>query len=249
MARLLGKAVVVTGGSIGIGAGIVEKLASEGAAVTFTYARSAEPARKLEEKIRQSGGKALAVQADVRDRGQVAALFEKATAEFGSVDVLVNNAGIYEFSPVEGITDDHIDRQFNTNVKGLLYATQEAVKAFGDRGGAVINISSVVAEMPPPNASVYSATKAAVDAITRSLAVELGPRKIRVVSVNPGATTSEGFSSMPGSEQMSQYLVSQTPLGRMGEPADIANVVAFVASPEAAWITGAIIPVSGGIRV
>jgi 3-oxoacyl-[acyl-carrier protein] reductase len=249
MARLIGKVAVVTGGSLGIGAGIVEKLAAEGAAVVFTYARSEKPAAELAAKVAAAGGRAVAVKTDVRSEPEVAALIGTAMKEFGRVDVLVNNAGVYEFAPIEAITEEHYSRQFDTNVKGLLFATREAVKAFDGKGGVVVNISSVVAEMPPPMGSVYSATKAAVDAITKSLAAELGQKRIRVVSVNPGSTESEGFSRMDQTGEIAKSFVSQTPLGRMGRPSDIANVVAFLASDEAGWVTGTTVTVSGGIRV
>jgi 3-oxoacyl-[acyl-carrier protein] reductase len=249
MGTLNGKVAVVTGGSLGIGAGIVEKLASEGAAVVFSYARSAGPAAELAARITTAGGKAVAVKADVRSEADLAALFGKAREAFGRVDVLVNNAGVFEFAPIEAITEEHYSRQFDTNVKGLLFATREAVKAFDGKGGVVVNISSAIVEGPPPMGSVYSATKAAVDAITRSLGAELGPKGIRVVSINPGATRSEGFSAFDQSGEIAKRFVSQTPLGRLGQPEDVANAVAFVASDKASFVTSTTITVSGGIRL
>lgn len=249
MAKLKGKVAVVTGGSLGIGAGIVEKLASEGAAVVFTYARSEKPAAELAGRIKAAGGRALAVKADVRSASDIAALFSKAKEAFGRVDILVNNAGVFEFAPIEAITEEHYSRQFDTNVKGLLFATQEAVKGFDGRGGVVVNISSSIVESPPPNGSVYSATKAAVDAITRSLGAELGPKGIRVVSVNPGGTKSDGFQSMDQTGDIEKSFVAKTPLGRMGTPADVASAVAFLASDEASFVTGTTFTVSGGIRL
>lgn len=249
MARLIGKVAVVTGGSLGIGAGIVERLAAEGAAVAFTYARSEKPAAELAARIVSGGGKALAVKADVRSRSDLAALFAKAAQSFGPVDILVNNAGVFEFAPIEAITEEHYSRQFDTNVKGLLFATQEALKAFGGRGGVVVNISSSIVEAPPPGGSVYSATKAAVDAITKSLGVELGPKGIRVVSVNPGGTKSEGFAAMDQAGEIEKRFVANTPLGRMGTPEDIASAVAFLVSDEASFVTSTTFTVSGGIRL
>ncbi len=249
MPRLTGKVAVVTGGSLGIGAGIVGRLAAEGAAVVFTYARSEKPAAELEAGVAAAGGRALAVKADVRVRSDLAALFAQARDSFGQVDILVNNAGVYEFAPIEAITEEHYSRQFDTNVKGLLFATQEAVKAFGGKGGVVVNIGSSIMEAPPPGGSVYTATKAAVDAITRSLGAELGARGIRVVSVNPGATKSEGFAAMDQTGEMEKRFIANTPLGRLALPADIASAVAFLVSDEASFITGTTLTVSGGIRL
>jgi 3-oxoacyl-[acyl-carrier protein] reductase len=249
MARLTGKVAVVTGGSLGIGAGIVERLASDGAAVVFTYARSEKPAAELAARIAAEGGRALAVKADVRLRSDLEALFARTLEAFGRVDILVNNAGVYEFAPIEAITEEHYSRQFDTNVMGLLFATQEAVKAFDGRGGVVVNIGSSIVEAPPPGGSVYTATKAAVDAITRSLGAELGPKGIRVVSVNPGGTKSEGFTAMDQTGEIAKKFIANTPLGRMALPADIASAVAFLVSEEASFVTATTITVSGGIRL
>ncbi|MBL8215095.1 MAG: glucose 1-dehydrogenase [Bryobacterales bacterium] len=248
MKRLDGKVAVVTGASLGIGAGIAERLASEGAAVVINYGRSKEAAEALVSRIQAAGGKAVAVQADIRDRGQVRNLIAAAVSTFGRLDVLVNNAGVYEFRPLAAVDDTHHDRQFDTNVKALLFATQEAVKVFGDNGGSIINISSVVGASPVANGSVYSATKAAVDAITKGLAMELGPRKIRVNAIAPGLVLTEGQDKMEGTMEFRQYVLSQTPLGRLGTPADIAGAVAFLASDDAEWTTGQVLAVAGGSR-
>jgi 3-oxoacyl-[acyl-carrier protein] reductase len=248
MPNLKGKVAIVTGASLGIGAGIAEKLAQDGAAVVVNYRSSTQEAAKLVSQIESKGGKALAVQADVSTADGIKTLFQKTIDKFGKVDILVNNAGVYEFLPITNVTAEHIDRLFNLNVKGLLLATQAAVQAFGDRGGSIINISSIVSLSPPPTASVYSATKGAVDAITKSLAQELGPKKILVNSVLPGATQTEGVDAIANSKDLLAPFVSQTPLGRIGQPNDIAGIVSFLASPDAEWITGQTIGVSGGLR-
>jgi 3-oxoacyl-[acyl-carrier protein] reductase len=247
--RLAGKVAVVTGASKGIGAGIAEHLAAEGAAVVVNYASSKAGAVAVVDRIRQAGGKAVAVQADVSRPDDIRRLFAEAKEAFGTLDILVNNAGIYEFAPLEAINAEHFHKQFDLNVLGLLLTTQEAVKHFSPSGGSVINISSVVATSAPPNMSVYSGTKAAVNAVTRSLAQELGPRKIRVNAVGPGVTESEGLhaAGIPGSDFQKQ-LEAQTPLGRIGQARDIAPAVVFLASPESAWITGETLYVSGGLR-
>jgi 3-oxoacyl-[acyl-carrier protein] reductase len=247
--RLAGKVAVVTGASLGIGAGIAERLSADGAAIVINYGRNQAAADALVSKLRAAGGKAVAVQADVRDRGQLATLMGTAKAEFGRLDILVNNAGVYEFRPLEAVDETHYDRQFDTNVKALLFATQEAVKVFGEDGGAVVNISSLVGAAPPANGSVYAATKAAVDAITRSLAAELGPKKIRVNAVAPGMVVTEGLHAMDGGGDFQKFVLSQTPLGRLGKPSDIASAVAYLASPDAEWITGQVVTVSGGTRL
>ena len=248
MARLKDKVAVVTGASKGIGAAIAEKFAEEGAAVVVNYSHSAKEANQVVERIQQKGGKAIAVQADVSKLSEIKLLFEKAQQGFGRVDIVVNNAGVYEFLPLGDITEDHFDRQYDLNVKGLVFATQEAVNQFGDRGGNVINVSSVVSTSPTPNGSVYASTKAAVDAITRSLAVELGSRNIRVNSILPGPVETEGTNAMSGSKEFFSQLLPQIPLGRIGQPQDIANAVAFLASNESSWITGQTIYTTGGLR-
>ena len=247
MGKLEGKVAVVTGASKGIGAGIALRLAAEGASVVVNYARSAEGAERVVTTIRQAGGHAAAVQADVSRPDEIKALFEHAAAAFGHVDILVNNAGIYEFADLATITPDSIDRLFALNVKGLILATQAAAAAFPASGGVVVNISSGVAVTPIAQAQVYSATKGAVDNLTRSLALELGPRRIRVVGVAPGITATEGTSGM-GEEGVAP-LVARTPLGRIGQPADIAAAVAFVVSDDGGWITGETIQVGGGLML
>jgi 3-oxoacyl-[acyl-carrier protein] reductase len=249
MKRLKGKVAIVTGASKGIGAAIAEHLAAEGAAVVVNYATSKSGADAVAARIKQREGKAIAVQADVSKAEDIRRLFAEARKAFGQVDILVNNAGIYEFKPLEEITEEHFHRQFNLNVLGLLLASQEAAKQFGPAGGNIINISSVVATYALPNASVYSATKAAVDAITRSLAKELGPRKIRVNSINPGMVESEGMHTAGLAESdFRKQVEAQTPLGRIGQPADIAPTAVFLASDDSSWITGESFFISGGNR-
>jgi 3-oxoacyl-[acyl-carrier protein] reductase len=248
MAKLAGKVAIVSGASKGIGAAIAEKLAEDGAQVIVNYAKSGKEADKVVARIAEKGGKAKAVRADLSNPDEAKTVVDAAVREFGKVDILVNNAGVYEFLPLNEVNEAHFDRQFSLNVKGLLFATKAAVNVFGENGGSVINISSVVSTSPLPNASVYSATKAAVDAITKSLAAELGPRKILVNSVLPGFTETEGVQAMNGSDGFRQQVVTRTPLGRAGQPRDIATVVSFLASDDAGWITGELIPVSGGLH-
>jgi 3-oxoacyl-[acyl-carrier protein] reductase len=247
--NLTGKVAVVTGASKGIGAEIAKRLAAQGASVVVNYASSKAGADAVVAAITTAGGRAVAVKADVAKQVDITILFAETKKAFGIVDILVNNAGIYEFAPLENVTADHFHKQFNLNVLGLLLTTQEAVKHFGPDGGNVVNISSVVATAAPPYASVYSATKAAVDAITRSLAKELGPKKIRVNSVNPGMVETEGAHAqgIPDSDFRKQ-VESQTPLGRIGQVDDIAPAVAFLASDESKWITGETWHVAGGFR-
>jgi len=247
--RLSGKVAVVTGASKGIGAAIAKHLADEGAAVVVNYASSKEGADRVVAEITGKGGKAIAVQANVAKQVDIQRLFAAAKAAFGRLDVLVNNAGIYEFLPLEAITPEHFHKQYNLNVLGLLLTTQEAVKHFGPAGGSVVNISSVAADQAPATGSVYSGTKAAVNAITKSLAKELGPRKIRVNAVNPGMVESEGTHSTGIMQSdFRKNTEAQTPLGRIGQPQDIAPAVVFFASPESAWITGETLYISGGLR-
>jgi len=249
MNRLKGKVAVVTGASKGIGAAIAEHLAAEGAAVVANYASSKSGADAVVKRITQKEGKAIAVQADVSKADDIRRLFAETKKAFGKVDILVNNAGIYEFAPLEAITAEHFHKHFNLNVLGLLLATQEAVKHIGPQGGNIINISSVVASMALPNASVYSATKATVNAITKSLAKELGPRKIRVNAINPGMVETEGVRAAGISEsEMRRQTEAQTPLGRIGQPQDIAPAAVFLASSDSAWITGETLYISGGMR-
>jgi 3-oxoacyl-[acyl-carrier protein] reductase len=248
MAKLTGKVAVVSGASKGIGAAIAEELAGEGASVIVNYSSSKLQADEVVSRIKASGGSAKAVHADLSKAGEAKQLIDAALKEFGRVDILVNNAGVYDFVPLAQIDDKHFDRIFDLNVKGVLFATQAAANAFGDNGGSVINISSVVSQSAVPTASVYSATKAAVDSFTRTLAAELGPRKVRVNSVLPGPVETEGTQAMAGFEQLRSTFVPQTPLGRIGQPRDIATVVSFLASEQAGWITGQVIPVAGGLR-
>lgn len=247
--RLTGKVAVVTGASKGIGASIARRLAQEGAAVVVNYASSKEGADRVVADIVKNEGKAIAVQADVAKLTDIQRLFVEAKKAFGRVDILVNNAGLYEFRPLDAIDAEHYRKLFDLNVLGLLLTTQEAVKHIGPEGGSVINVSSVVATLAPPFTSVYSATKAAVDAITRSLSKELAGRKIRVNSVNPGMIETEGMHSAGiGESDMRRQVEAQTPLGRIGQPEDIAPAVAFLASSDSGWLTGETMFLSGGLR-
>ena len=248
MGKLTGKVAVVTGASKGIGAGIAKALAAEGAAVVVNYASSREGADTVVAAIAEAGGKATAVGGNVAQAADVERLFAEATRAFGPVDILVNNAGVYQFGPIEAVTEAEFHRHFDTNVLGLLLATKQAVAQFGPAGGSVINIGSVVSRTTPPGSAIYTATKGAVDAVTRVLAKELGPRKIRVNSINPGGVETEGTHAggiigSPFEEQM----VQQTPLGRIGQPDDIARVAVFLASEDAQWITGETLVASGGM--
>ena len=247
--KLDGKVAIVTGASKGIGAEISRALAAEGASVVVNYASSREGADRVVADITAAGGKAVAVGGDVSNSADVTALFDAAQQAYGRLDILVNNAGVYEFKPLEDITEDHFERHFRINVLGPILTTQAAAKRFPDSGGVVINVSSVVAFSPVPNSSVYSATKGALDTLTRTYARELGPRKIRVVSLNPGLVITEGAQSLGilGSP-FEQQVIADTPLQRVGQPTDIAKVAAFLASDDAGWITGEVITASGGQR-
>jgi len=247
--KLLGKVAVVTGASKGIGAEIARQLAAEGAAVVVNYARSKEGAERVVNEIKRKGGTALAVQADVANPADVKRLFAETKRAFDKLDVLVNNVGIYEFAPLESVTPEHFHKQFDLNVLGLVLASQEAAKLFGSSGGAIVNISSVVATLAVPNGSVYSGTKAAVDAVTRSLATELGPRKIRVNAIHPGMVETEGLHRAGiADSDLRKATEAQTPLGRIGQPQDIAPAAVFFASSDSAWITGETLTIAGGIR-
>lgn len=245
--KLKGKVAVVTGASKGIGAAIAERLASEGAAVAVNYASGKAEAETLVGRIQAQGGKAVAVGADLRKESGIVELFERTASELGPVDILVNNAGVYEFSPIDQITADHVDKHYGLNVKTLLLATREAVKAFGDRGGRIINISSVVGQTPVPGATVYSSTKGAVDTITRGLAQELSSRKILVNAIAPGLIETEGAATLPNFEEF-KGAIGRTGLGRVGRPGDIASVAAFLASDDSGWVTGQILAADGGQR-
>ena len=249
MKKLAGKVAVVTGASKGIGASIAKQLAAEGAAVVVNYSSSKEGADKIVAEIARDGGKAVAVQANVAKKADIERLFTETKKAFGHLDILVNNAGVYEFLPLEQITEDHFRRQFDVNVLGLLLTTQEAVKSFGQEGGSVINISSVASTAGLPGAAVYGATKASVDIVTKTLAKELGPRKIRVNTINPGMIETEGLhaTGFVGGDFQKQA-EAQTPLGRIGQPEDIATVAAFLASTDSGWITGETLHASGGYR-
>ena len=247
MSELTGKVAIVTGASKGIGAAIAKGLGAVGASVVVNYASSREGADRVVAEIAGKGGKAIAVEADVSKAADVQRLFDETKKAFGSLDVLVNNAGVYRFAPLEEVTEDEFHREFNVNVLGVLLASREAMKYFGPDGGSVIDISSIVSMSPTPTAVVYSATKGAVDAITRVLARELGPRMIRVNAINPGGVETEGVHSMGviGSE-FEKQMVARTPLGRLGQPDDIASVAVFLASAASGWMTGETIAVGGG---
>jgi 3-oxoacyl-[acyl-carrier protein] reductase len=247
--NLQGRVAVVTGASKGIGAGIAKQLASEGASVVVNYASSRAGADKVVADIVATGGKAVAVQADVSKEADVLRLFAETKKAYGKLDILVNNAGVYEFAPIEAVTPELYHKQFDLNVLGLLLASREAVKFFGDAGGSIVNISSVVSTGAPPFASVYAATKGAVDTITKSLAKELGPKKIRVNSINPGMVETEGTHGAGIIEgDFHKQVVAATPLGRIGQTQDIAPAVAFFASDDASWITGETLVIAGGYR-
>lgn len=247
--KLENKVAIVTGASKGIGASIAKSLASEGAAVVVNYSSSKEAADHVVADIVKKGGKALAIQADISNHTDIKKLFKEAKDAFGRLDILVNNAGIYEALPLEHITKEHFNKHFDLNVLGLILATQEAVHYFGSSGGSVINISSKASTAAIANFSVYSATKAAVDAITRSLSTELGSKKIRVNSINPGVIVTEGLraTGFTNSDLVKDF-EARTPLGRLGEPEDIAPAVIFFASDESSWITGESLGIAGGNR-
>lgn len=247
--KLADQVAIVTGASKGIGAEIARQLAAEGANVVVNYASSKEGADRVVDEIAKRGGKAIAVQADVAKKNDIERLFAETKNAFGRLDILVNNAGVYQFAPIEAVTEEEFHREYNTNVLGLLLATQEALKHFGAEGGSVINVSSIATAVTPPNSSIYTGTKGAVDAITRVLAKELGPKKVRVNAIRPGGVVTEGFHAMggPGSD-FEKQMIAQTPLGRIGQPHDIAPAAVFLASRDGAWITGETIMVGGGLR-
>jgi 3-oxoacyl-[acyl-carrier protein] reductase len=249
MSKLTNKVAIVTGASKGIGAGIAKALGAAGASVVVNYASDKQGADRVVKEITSNGGKAVAVQGSVAKAADVKHLFDETKKNFGTLDILVNNAGVFLFQPLEEITEEEFHRQYNTNVLGPILATQQAVKQFGAQGGSVINISSIVSTNAIPTSTVYSSTKAAVDSITRILAAELGPKKIRVNSINPGMTHTEGAEAMGAiGSDMEKQTIGSTPLGRTGMPDDIASAVVFLASDEARWITGESIRVSGGLR-
>ncbi|CAB3776022.1 glucose 1-dehydrogenase [Paraburkholderia fynbosensis] len=248
MSKLTGKVAVVTGGSKGIGAAIAKALAAQGASVVVNYASSKAGAESVVEAITAAGGKAIAVGGDVAKAADAQGIIDTAVETYGRLDILVNNSGVYEFSPIEEITEEHFHKHFNVNVLGLLLTTQAAVKHLGE-GGSIVNVSSVVSRITPPGSAVYTATKGAVDGITGVLAKELGARKIRVNSVNPGMVATEGAHSagIIGSD-LEAWALGTTPLGRIGQPDDIADVVVFLASNDSRWLTGESLIASGGSR-
>ncbi len=246
MNKLTGKVAVVTGASKGIGASIAQALATEGASVVVNYASSKSGADAVVDAIAKAGGRAVAVGGDVSKAAEAQGIIEAAIAHYGRLDILVNNSGVYEFSPIEAITEEHFHRHFNVNVLGLLLVTQAAVKHLGE-GASIINVGSVIARQQMPGGAVYGATKGAVDVITGTLAKELGGRKIRVNSLNPGLIETEGNAAFRGPEsELEKTIVAQTPLGRVGRPGDVAAVAVFLASDDAGWITGEKLAASGG---
>jgi 3-oxoacyl-[acyl-carrier protein] reductase len=249
MSKLAGKVAVVTGASKGIGAAIAKGLAAEGASVVVNYASSKEGADKVVSEITSKGGNAIAVQGDVAKAADIKQIFAASHKAYGKLDILVNNAGVYQMTPLADITEEQFHRQFNTNVLGLILATQEAVKQFGDKGGSVINIGSVVSRITPPNSAVYTGTKGAVDAVTGVLSRELGPKKIRVNALNPGLVETEGThtAGFIGSE-FEKASNASAPLGRTGQPEDIASIAVFLASDDSGWLTGETILAGGGVR-
>ena len=249
MSKLAGKVAVVTGASKGIGAAVAREFGAAGAAVVVNYGTDEDGAARVVADIRAQGGKAVAVRGDVARAEDASALFDASAQAFGRLDVLANCAGVYRLFPLDMMTEAELHRQFGINVFGLLHVTREAARRFGPEGGSIINIGSAVTRTSPPGSSVYAATKGAVDAITAVLAKELGPRKIRVNSINPGATETEGFRAMgmAGTELEAQ-MIARTPLGRLGQPEDIARIAVFLASADSGWVTGEILLASGGYR-
>jgi 3-oxoacyl-[acyl-carrier protein] reductase len=249
MSKLTGKVAVVTGASKGIGASIAEHLAAEGAKVVVNYSSSKAGADKVVANIKAKGGEAIAVQGNVAKEAEIEKLFAETKKAYGKLDILVNNAGVFEFLPLDAVTPEHFHKQFDLNVLGLILTTKEAVKLIGPAGGSIINISSIVGPMPAPTASVYSATKAAVDAVTVALAGELGPKKIRVNSLNPGMVETEGLHSVGFADSdFRKHVEATTPLGRIAQPGDIATAAVFFASDDAGWVTGQTLIVAGGAR-
>lgn len=248
MSKLTNKVAVVTGASKGIGAAIAKALAAEGASVVVNYASSKEGADKIVDEISKAGGQAIAVGGNVSKAAEAQGIVDAAIKQYGRLDILVNNSGVYEMKPIEEITEEHYHRIFGVNVLGLLLVTSAAVKHLPE-GGSIINIGSVVSRITPPGSAVYTGTKGAVDAITGVLAKELGPKKIRVNALNPGMVDTEGARTggFIGGE-MEKWAVAQTPLGRVGQPGDIASVAVFLASDDSGWLTGEQLLVGGGVR-
>ena len=247
--KLEGKIALVTGASKGIGAAIALRLAGEGAAVAVNYSSSKEGADRVVAEITRKGGRAVAVYGNLAKPEEIKGVVDATKKTFGAIDILVNNAGIYEFAPLEAITPEHFHKQFDLNVLGVLLTTQEAVRAFNDKGGSVVNISSGVSTITPPNSAVYTATKSAVDAITMVLSKELAAQKIRVNAVNPGMIKTEGVVAAGFHEgDMRTWIESVTPMGRIGTVDEIASVVAFLVSDDATYVTGETLHVTGGLR-
>jgi 3-oxoacyl-[acyl-carrier protein] reductase len=247
--KLKGKVALITGASKGIGAGIAKAYANQGATVVVNYASNKNDADKVVEEITTNGGKAIAIQGNVEKAADVKRIFEEISKTFGKLDILVNNAGVYSFAGIDDITEESFHRMFNINVLGSILTIQQAAKLFGDKGGVIINVGSIVSTLDMPTTLVYTQTKYAVDAMTRILAKEFGPKKIRVNSINPGLIETEGSHSsgvMNGDAE--KWHVSETPLARVGKPEDIAKVAVFLASEDSYWITGETIAVSGGQR-
>lgn len=249
MKKLSGKVAIVTGASKGIGAAIAKEYAAHGASVVVNYSSAKEDADRVVREIIAKDGKAIAVQGSVSNANDVKRLFEEATKEFGRLDVLVNNAGVFAHTPLEEITEQEFHRQFNTNVLGILLTTRESLKHFSSAGGSVINVGSVISTNPNPGSGIYASTKGAVDTMTIALSRELAGRNIRVNNLAPGATETEGSRAlgMVGTD-MEKNLVAQTPLGRLGQPQDIAKVALFLASDDSSWLTGERIQAAGGLR-
>ena len=248
MGELTGKVAIVTGASKGIGAAIARTFAKAGAAVAVNYASNKADAERVVSEIIKAGGKAVAIQADVAKRADVERLFEETKAKLGRPNILVNNAGVYRFAALEAVTEQEFHSHFDTNVLGAILATQEAVKAFDGAGGSVINLSTIASTNPSPNTLLYSASKSAIDTITRELALELAPKGIRVNAIAPGMTETEGFAAAGLSAESAKALGFSLPMGRLGKPEDIARVALFFASDQSAWVTGERISVSGGQR-
>ena len=248
MSKLKGKVAVVTGASKGIGAAIAKSLAAEGASVVVNYASSKSGARTVVDAITEAGGNAVAVKGDVSKASEAAGIIDAAIKNYGRLDILVNNSGVYEFAAIEAVTEEKFHKIFNINVLGLLLTTQAALKHIGE-GGSIINIGSVVSRITPAASSIYTGTKGAVDAITGVLARELGPKKIRVNAINPGMVETEGTHAAGIHDtDFEKSTISQTPLGRVGQPGDIASVAVFLASDDSGWLTGERILAGGGLR-
>lgn len=249
MGKLANKVALVTGASKGIGAGIAKALGAEGASVVVNYSSSKAGADKVVAEIKAKGGKAIAVQGDVSKQEDITKLFAETKKAFGELDVLVNNAGVYEFAALGTVTEESFHKMFNLNVLGLILSSQESLKYFGPKGGSIINIGSTASSLNVPTAVTYTATKAAVDSVTGVLAKELGPKNIRVNSINPGMVETEGVhaAGFIGSDFQKQF-ESQTPLGRIGQPDDIAPIAVFLASDDSGWLTGELLLASGGLR-